>query len=60
MEKMYKTAYPEITYSQVVKGTWRIFTQWEEEDHPSAVGKFYASRIELLCDLERYAKECGL
>lgn len=57
---MYKTRYPEITFSQVTKGVWRIFTQWEEEDHPSAVGPCYASKIELLCDVDRYAKECGL
>lgn len=58
--KMYKTSYKELTYSQITKGVWRIFSQWEEEDHSSAVGKLYASKIELLCDIDRYAKECGL
>ena len=57
---MHKTAYKELTYSQIEKGVWRIFSQWEEEDRPGAIGKCYASKVELLCDLTRVASECGL
>ncbi len=60
MEKQFKTSYKELTFAQIEKGTWRIFSQWEGETHPSAVGKLYASKIELLCDIDRYARECGL
>jgi hypothetical protein len=58
--KMHKTSFEELTYANICPGTWRIFAKWDKEDNCRAVGPQYATKIELLCDLQRFAKECGL
>lgn len=58
--KIYKTQFPELTFSEIEKGIWRVFSQWEGETKRSAVGPIFRSKIELLCSLPAYAKECGL
>ena len=55
-----KTRYPELTFREIEKGLWRIFSQFEGETKPGCVGPHYHSKKELLADLDRYAKECGL
>jgi hypothetical protein len=57
--KFHKTSFPELTYAKIEPGLWRIFSQWDGEKEAHATGKFYATQIELLCDIDRYAKECG-
>jgi hypothetical protein len=44
-----KTRYPELDYRQDAPGTWRIV------NGGASVGPHYASKAELLADLERYA-----
>jgi len=58
--KIYKTRYPELTFREIEKDLWRIFSQFEGDKSPGCVGPHYHSKLELLSDLDRYAKECGL
>jgi hypothetical protein len=55
--KVYKTRFKELGYCHSLSGEWRIVAR--EEDPPAAVGPMYRSRVELLCDLERYAAIYG-
>jgi hypothetical protein len=59
-QKLHSTRYPELKYGLVCPGTWRIFSKWEGETEYGAVGPQYPTKTELLCDLDRYAKGCGL
>lgn len=52
--KAYKTRFKELIYRNM-GDHWRIF----DVDGDAAVGPQFHSRIELLCDLERYAKFFG-
>ena len=59
-QKLHSTRYPELKYGLVCPGTWRIFSKWEGETEYGAVGPQYPTKTELLCDIDRYAKGCGL
>jgi hypothetical protein len=50
-----KTRFAELGYEQHAPGLWRIMSL----DTPAAVGPHYASKAELLADLERYATFYG-
>ena len=58
--KVYITRYPELTFQEIEKGIWRIFSKWDDENKFACTGPVYRSKSELLCDLERFARECGL
>lgn len=53
---IHKTRYPELGYEQHDKGLWRIMALPEGQ----AVGPHYASKAELLADLNRFASDYGL
>ena len=57
--KVYKTRFEGLTYTKLAPGLWRFM--WGDEDNkPAVVGPMYHSKMELLCDVDRYAKEWGL
>jgi len=49
------TRFPELAYAQHAPSLWRIIAT----DTNQAVGGFYATKAELLADLERYAIDYG-
>jgi len=49
------TRYQELGYRNDGQDLWRIYSTDDER----AVGPYYASKAELLADLERYAREYG-
>lgn len=49
-----KTRYHELTYHQAFRGLWRIIGPQGAE-----IGPHYASKAELLADLDRFAAEYG-
>jgi len=49
------TRLPELSYEKHAAGLWRIIAT----DTGQAIGPHYASKAELLADLERYAREYG-
>ena len=49
---MRKTRFPELNYDETGKGLWRIM-----DDEGATIGPHYASKSELLADLERYASD---
>jgi hypothetical protein len=51
----YRTRFPELDYQMQGRGNWRVI----DNDGGHAVGPSYASKIELLADLPRYAREYG-
>jgi hypothetical protein len=57
--KYNRTRFPELDYAQICRGCWSFFNV-DETGYRSKVGPHYATKIELLCDLDRYAKEFGL
>lgn len=52
---MYKTRFRELGYEHITPGLWRIIAL----DDKKAVGPHYRTRIDLLADLVRYAREYG-
>ena len=50
------TRFKELGYRNDGRGLWRIY---DVSDGEAAVGPFYASKMELLADLPRYAREYG-
>jgi hypothetical protein len=57
--KYHRTRFPELDYANICKGVWSFFNV-DPDGRRNKVGPHYASKVELLCDLERYAKEFGL
>ena len=53
------TRFPELDYANLGKGVWSFFNV-DPDGTRNKVGLHYASKMELLCDLTRYAKEFGL
>lgn len=51
------TRYKELGYWQAGPGLWRILDL--TDGAPSEVGPFYRSKVELLTDLARYARQFG-
>ena len=49
------TRFAELAYANHAPGLWRIIAT----DTDQAVGPFYASKAELLADLDRYATSFG-
>jgi len=56
--KIYVTRYPELGYMRIDNKIWRIVSKEDIKD-PGAVGPYYHSKMELLADLDRYAKDYG-
>lgn len=56
MQTIRPTRYLELGYRNDGRGLWRIYAL---DGTPAAVGPHYASKAELLADLNRYAKEYG-
>ena len=54
-EKPRTTRFAELGYRNEAHGLWRIVAL----DGEQSVGPYYASKAELLADLERYAREYG-
>lgn len=52
------TRYRTLGYRCDGPKTWRIYDT--SDDSPAAVGPFYATKAELLADLDRYAREFGV
>ena len=52
-EAIHPTRYPELGYTRVAPGVWRIV----DTSTSRVVGPTYRTRLELLMDLQRYA--CG-
>ena len=50
-----RTRFSDLSYRCDAPGLWRIVAT----DTDSSIGPYYASKAELLSDLERYAKEYG-
>ena len=53
--KWSKTRFPELGYADTGHGVWRII----DTDGGCAVGPFYATKAELLANLESYAVDFG-
>lgn len=53
MNSIRPTRFPELGYRMDGPGLWRIY----DTDTESAVGPQYATKAELLADLERYARD---
>lgn len=49
------TRFPELGYAKMDENLWRIV----DRDGDAPVGPHYRSKMELLCDLQRYAAEYG-
>ena len=47
-----RTRFPELSYSETSKGLWRI-----QDADGAEIGPHYASKAELLADLDRYAAD---
>lgn len=54
--RIFKTRFPELGFAKCGKNDWRFVATegW------TTVGPYYASKVELLCDLDRYAREYGV
>ena len=54
------TRYPELTFAQVAPGQWQLLCRggWGGNDW-AQIGPAYASKAELLADLDRYARFYG-
>ncbi len=50
-----KTRFPELAYTNITPGLWRIV----DTSTKQTVGPHYATKAELLADLERYARDFG-
>lgn len=48
------TQFQNLGYAQIDKSLWRIV---DLSDSPACVGPYYKTKIELLCDLNRYATQ---
>lgn len=53
--KINKTRFPELGFAQVMRGAWRFV----DMSTKATIGYNYASKAELLADLERFAKDFG-
>ena len=56
--KAHRTRFAELGYWQVEPGCWS-FVNFDEDGAPNQVGNKYASKMELLSNLEGYAAEFG-
>jgi hypothetical protein len=56
--KIHRTRFAELGYWQVEPGCWS-FVNFDEDGTPHQVGNKYASKMELLSNLEGYAAEYG-
>jgi hypothetical protein len=56
--KVHRTRFAELGYWQVEPGCWS-FVNFDEDGTPHQVGHKYASKMELLFNLEGYAAEFG-
>lgn len=54
-----KTDWRPLGYGKQKHGLWRVFDLSGDPVNPSAVGPHYATKKDLLADLERYAEEFG-
>lgn len=50
------TRYPELGYRQDAPGVWRIV----DTDGGKSIGPYYRTRVELLCDLDGFARGRGI
>ena len=57
--RIYRTRYDVLGYARLDRVTWTIVSL-EDPERPSRVGPHYASKAELLSDLDRYARAYGL
>ena len=57
--KYNKTRFPEFEYGQLGKSCWTLF-HVDPDGYKAQVGPWYATKLELLVDLPRYAKEFGI
>jgi len=51
----HRTRYRELEFAKIEPGCW----QFIDAETKSQIGPHYASKAELLADLERYAREFG-
>ncbi len=54
-----KTRFPELVYANIERGLWTLFNV-DSDGTKNKVGPHYATKVEPLVDLPRYAKEFGL
>jgi len=54
--KVFKTRFPELGFAKCGRNDWRVVAT----DTGATIGCHYASQIELLADLDRYAREYGV
>ena len=55
-DRINKTRFPELGFANFGRGLWRIVAL-DESGNPQVVGPQYHSKVELLPDLPRYARE---
>ncbi len=54
---MIRTRYAELAYEERDRYLWRILDTTGE--HAAVIGPYYKSRVELLADLDRFARDFG-
>ena len=59
MRRTYRTRFPELGYCRCGPSEWRFLDLTDPERGPVEVGAVYASRAEILTQVERYASERG-
>ena len=56
-DRIYKTRFTELGFTMIEPGCWQFLNLADGE--PSQVGTHYASKAELMANIERYAAEYG-